>query len=411
MANGNTRVDVAVIGAGQAGLSLSAALREHGVEHLVLEKGRIAESWQSQRWDSFCLVTPNWSVQLAGLPYAGTAPDSFLPRDDLVAYLNDYAAQCGDIWTGVEVTHAAPRDNGWALDTAAGERLRARHLVIATGTYQVPKTPAMAASATDVFSLHSAHYRNPSDLPSGDVLVVGSGQSGAQIAAELNNAGRRVTLATSRIGDIPRHYRGRDIITWQRELGWLDRHWRALDDPGHRFNHDPILSGRAGQEHLSLRNLAARGIQLAGRLNSLDAGRASFDRSLADNIRFGDAFRQRTLRAIDQLIQDQSLSAPAADESTLPHHAVNGPRHMRLGGEHIQSIVWATGYERALDWLDAPVFGAGGHPEQTGWETAAPNLHFLGFNYVEHRRSGILYGAGREAESLASHIASGLGAH
>ena len=115
MASGNTRVDVAVIGAGQAGLSLSAALREHGVEHLVLEKGRIAESWQYQRWDSFCLVTPNWSVQLAGLPYTGTDPDGFLPRDDLVAYLNDYAARCGDTWTGVEVTHAAPRDNGWAI--------------------------------------------------------------------------------------------------------------------------------------------------------------------------------------------------------------------------------------------------------------------------------------------------------
>ena len=172
MASGNTRVDVAVIGAGQAGLSLSAALREHGVEHLVLEKARIAESWLSQRWDSFCLVTPNWSVQLAGLPYAGTDPDGFLPRDDLVAYLNDYAARCGDIWTGVEVTHAAPSDNGWVLDTAVGETLRARHLVMATGTYQVPKTPAMAASAADVFSLHSAHYRNPSDLPSGDVLVV-----------------------------------------------------------------------------------------------------------------------------------------------------------------------------------------------------------------------------------------------
>ena len=189
MASGNIRVDVAVIGAGQAGLSLSAALREHGVEHMVLEKGRGAESWQSQRWDSFCLVKPNCSVQLAEMPYAGTNPDGFLPRDALVAYLNNYAARCGEIWTGAEVTHASPSDNGWVLDNTAGETLRARHLVMATGTYQVPKTPAMAASAPDVFSLHGAHYRHPSDLPSGNVLVIGSGQSGAQIAAELNNAG------------------------------------------------------------------------------------------------------------------------------------------------------------------------------------------------------------------------------
>jgi putative flavoprotein involved in K+ transport len=424
-------VDVAIIGAGQAGLSLSGCLRQQNIAHIVLEKGRTAESWRSRRWDSFCLVTPNWTVQLPGQPYNGNAPEGFMGRDLLVSYLDTYSKRCGEILAGCEVTQALRQHGQWQL-RYGDTHLRAQHLVIATGTYDTPVFPPHAEATGAAYNLHSAAYKSPQALPDGAVLVVGSGQSGAQIAAELNASGREVYLATSRVADVPRQYRGRDIISWQYDLGWLDRHVSELDDPSHRFNRDPILSGRSGFENISLRTLAAAGVQLLGRLSEVHGDELRFDSSLTQHMQYADTFRARVTDAIDELIRRRGLHAPLAEgdyptafvqtnnvpasrgqagtSQGEPGRCKPRPRKLSLGADGIQNIIWATGYTRSLGWLDAPdVFDDHGQPQQNNWQTAAPNLHFLGFNYVEHRRSGILYGAAREATDLAGHLTRALG--
>ena len=404
------RVDVAIVGAGQAGLSLSHCLRAAGIEHLLCERGDVAESWRAQRWNSFCLVTPNWTMRLAGRPYAGNDPHGFMGRDEIIERLCDYGAGA-PVHRGVTVTSVARHGGGWQLGTGDGQRLAARRVVIATATHSAPAMPPLAHNRDDVFTLHASDYRAPEALPAGAVLVVGSGQSGTQIAQELHAAGREVYLATSRVGRLPRRYRGRDAIEWQALMGFLDRHASALDSPAHRFRPDPHLSGRGGGRTLDLRRFAEAGITLTGRLARLRGPVAEFAQDLADNLGFADRFAGNFERAVDGYIRGASLRAAPAPQAKGERTAPTGPARLQLGPGGVAVIVWATGFHFDFSWIDAPgVFDADGYPRQCAGLTAAPGLHFLGLNYVEHRRSGILYGAGVEATALTAVIAAGLGA-
>ena len=396
---------VVIVGAGQAGLSLSYLLRQRNIDHVVLERGRIAESWRSQRWDSFCLVTPNWTVRLADAGYGGAEPDGFMGKAELVALIERYASAAAlPVHTGINVTRASLSNDGWRVASADDKVWHATTLVVATATHQLPRFPDVKAQCESVHHVHAADYRNPAQLSAGEVLVVGSGQSGVQIADELNRAGRQVTLATSRVGRVPRTYRGRDSIAWQAQMGFLDRHADALDSPEDRFRADPMLSGYDGGRTMDLRELAARGIQLAGRLESATSGRLHFTDELNENMRFADAFAERFEQAVDQLIVERELRVPhalAGPALALPS-AINS---VATGPGGIEVIVWATGFARDLSWLHAPVpFDRCGYPEQRNWHCGLPGLHFLGFNYLEHRRSGILYGAGVEARALADRL-------
>ena len=410
-------IDVAVIGAGQAGLSISHCLTRASVGHVVLEKGRIRESWRSARWDSFCLVTPNWSIRLPDWRHGEDQPAAFMPRDEFVRRLEAYARQsAAPVEHGAQVVRVTRSEgDGFRLDRQGAEPIAAKRVVVATATHRHPKVPGFAGSLGDsIFQCHASAYRSPAHLPPGGVVVVGSAQSGCQIADELNQAGRPVWLSTGSTGRLPRRYRGRDIIEWQQCMGYLDRNARELDDPAHRFRPDPHLSGAEGGKTLDLRDLSVRGVRLTGRLKAAVGGMLHFENDLARNLADADAFARRVLREVDAYIDTSGVVAPEADEQNSDlgfageRFVPPAPERLDLGAGEISSLVWATGFRHDFTWVQLPVFDVFGYPVQAGGQTSVPGLHFLGLNYVERRASGILYGVGEDAEQISRLIVSPL---
>lgn len=415
-----TQVDVAIVGAGQAGLSLGACLARTNIDYMILERTAVGSAWRN-RWDSFCLVTPSWSVRLAHQDYNGDDPDGFMNRDEVVRYLESYATTHQlNVSTGQEVVDAHRTHGAWRLRTAEETTVTARILVVATATHQRPRLPTLSEQI-DLPQLHTAEYRQPDDVPSGTVLVVGSGQSGAQIAWELHRAGRKVILATSRVGRVPRRYRGRDVIEWQRDLGFLDRHVNELTDIRQRFRPDPLLSGQNGGQDINLRKFAADGIQLAGRLKSVRGDCAEFEDNVEAHLQYADAVAADFYR---QVAASLGQAPPNIESDT---HIPKTIERIRLGGDGVASILWATGYARDFGWIKLDR-GTDTHtksplgaqsstllwdthlvPRQIDFETPISGLHFLGFNYLDYRRSGILYGAGVESTRLALRISEDLG--
>ncbi len=281
-----------IIGAGQAGLALSRCLTEAGHDHLLLERGRVAERWRSERWDSFRLLTPNWQTRLPGFRYQGPEPDGFMDKGQVVDFFDAYAASFAPpVRTGVTVTRVTQRPGGgWRVVTDRGE-YEAANVVVATGHMDRPTVPATAARMpAGVDQLHSSQYRNPGQLPAGAVLVVGAGPSGQQIADELGRAGRRVVLAAGRHRALPRRYRGHDVYWWMERLGLLDRTVDTLPDPDQaRDTRSSVLEG--GTEDLDLRRLHRHGVQLTGRLLLVEGTRVAFGSSLADDLADADAQR------------------------------------------------------------------------------------------------------------------------
>lgn len=403
-------VDVVVIGAGQAGLSMSRCLQGRSIEHIVLERSEVAGSWLSQRWDSFCLVTPNWTVRLAGEDYAGDDPNGFMPGADVYTHLRAYAQRTdAAIFCGVDVVSATTTTRGWRLVTRCGQQVDARAVVVATATHQHPRIPTLASECGEVMQIHASEYRSPAMLSCGAILVVGSGQSGVQIAKELHADGRDVLLATGQVGRVPRRYRGRDVIAWQADLGFLDRHASALESAAARFRPDPQLSGAHGGESLDLREFAASGMRLTGRLRAVHGRTLVFDDDLAANVAFADAFAERFARSVDEWITERRWVAPSG-ETVISAAPVPVPElRAQLGSGGIETIIWATGFKHDFSWIDAAaVFDEFAYPRQSNGHTAAPGLYFSGLNYVERRRSGILYGAGVDAEQLSAVVVANL---
>ena len=306
-----------------------------------------------------------------------------------------------------------PNPQGWTIATQCGQQIRTRVVVVATATHQSPKLPELAHQCQNVVQVHASAYRSPAMLPTGRTLVVGSGQSGMQIALELRSAGREVLLATSQVGRVPRRYRGQDIIAWQAAIGFLDRHHSELESAAARFAPDPQLSGANGGQTLDLRDFAARGISLAGRLAEVRDNRLTFSDDLLPNIHYADAFSKRIADRVDAHI-DHLPKAVRADVPAPEAVVASAPMpgavvDAALGDGEIESIVWATGFRHDFSWIEAEaVFDEFGYPRQSLGRTVAHGLHFAGLNYVEHRRSGILYGAGVEATQLAEVITSDL---
>ncbi|MFO1061133.1 MAG: NAD(P)-binding domain-containing protein [Dongiaceae bacterium] len=409
------RHDVVVVGAGQAGLAASWFLTARGIEHVVLERGAVAEAWRSQRWDSFCLVTPNWTITLPGATYEGPDPGGFLDRDVFVAHLERWARSfAAPIRNGVDVRRIGGEPGDFRLETSAGP-LRARAVVVATATFQGPRRPAQAHGLSPrLHQLDAAGYRNPRALPPGGVLVVGSGQSGCQIAEELCEAGRPVVLAVGKAGRLPRRYRGRDCIEWQRSMGWLDRTPDMLEDPAHRFRGDPHLSGRGGGRTLSLHRLRESGITLAGSLATAEGEALRFRDDLLANLERADAYAASFYRQVDEHIAAAGIEAPAPTAAELaggPSAApMPGPAGLDLATSGIGTVIWATGFAYDFGWIDFPVRDAAGYPATRRGETEVPGLCFLGLNWLYKRKSGIIYGVGEDAAHVAGRIAAHLGA-
>ena len=399
-------VGAVVIGAGQAGLANSYELAQRGLDHVVLKRGRIGDAWRS-RWDSLCMVLPNWYNGLPGFPYQGDDPDGFQTRDEWVADLACYAATFAlPVREGVAVSAVAALPDGqFSLRTSAGA-LTAENVVVATGSYQAPRVPAIAAAlAHDIHQIHSGSYRHPEALPPGAVLVVGTGNSGSQIAEELHRAGRAVWLAVGYSGFPLRRYRGRDVFWWYVTANLADLLRRDGVNPAGFGN----ITGRDGGRALDLRRFARDDIRLLGRIRAIDGAAIALApdlaASLADIDRRTDAFR----RAVDAYIDVTGLDAPPDEPS--PDAALGGadapdsPATLDLRAAGITSVVWATGYGWDLAWLRVPVLDAAGAPRNVAGMSPCAGLYFAGMSVVDPLSTSIGR-VGAEAERIVAAIAA-----
>ena len=396
------KVDVAVVGAGQAGLATSYHLTQAGVDHVVLEAGRIAETWRSRRWDSFCLVTPNWSVRLPGAPYSGGDPDGYMNREELVDHFQDWSdAFKAPLKEGCSVTSLDRDGDGFTLRTEMGD-IEARTVVVATGGYQRPHLPRgaseMPAGLTQVLA---EEYRNTAAVPEGAVLIVGSGQTGCQLAEELHEDGRKVILACGRAPWAPRRFGGHDLVWWIIESGFWNRTLKDLPSPAARLLSNPLATGHGGGRDMHLRTLHAEGIELVGRFTGVSDGTAHFDSGLNALVDAGDGMAAVFKKWVDALCAQRGLDIPWE----LPPPLRIEPRtEIDLAREGVTTVIWTTGYRPDYGWVHFPVFDEMGFPVQTDGRSAVDGLYFMGIHFQRKGQSAVLYGVGEDAEIVAQSI-------
>jgi putative flavoprotein involved in K+ transport len=396
----DVRPGTVIIGAGQAGLALSRLLSDAGHGHVVLERGRVAERWRSERWESLTLLTPSWLNGLPGAP-PPAEPDGYADRAGFIAQLEAYAATA-PVHEHTTVLRVRRSRGGYDIRTDRGS-FRAPTVVIATGDCDLPRIPAVAAAAPpDVHQLHASAYRRPSALPPGGVLVVGAGPSGQQLAAELRRAGRRVVLAVGRHARMPRRYRGRDIFAWLAATGQLTAHADDVPDlaAARRAPSFPV-SGAAGGEDLGLDVLAREGVVIAGRLAGFAGRHVLFADDLGDHVRDADRRLRRVLGHIDAHLERTGEAAAA--EALPPVRLPAGPRRLDLA-EGIATVLWATGYRRSYPWLDVPVLDAAGEIAHIEGVTPSPGLYTLGLRFQRRRNSHFIGGVGDDAAQLAAAL-------
>jgi putative flavoprotein involved in K+ transport len=419
---GVKRYDVVVVGGGQAGLGIGYLLQEAGRSVVILERGRVGESWRSQRWDSFALNTPNWANGLPGYPYDDGPADGFGLRDDLVGDFERYVSRFGlpvrEHTTVTSVEEAG--DGGFLVELVTGsdttETVAAANVVIASGSMQAPKVPPMRDRfPSSVTQLHAGEYRSPGGLPDGGVVVVGGGQSGCQIAEDLLHAGRDVYVCTSRVARLPRRYRGRDVLEWFDEMGLWDVTLGELPDPAMEFAAQPQVSGvgRHGST-LSLQHMASQGAHLMGRLADVVDGVMTTDDSLADHIAFADEFSAAGKADIDAHIAEHGLDAPPAEIDPIdvpagPGVAEAGLTRLDLAAAGVSAVVWCTGFTASFDWIHLPVVDDSGRPLHHRGVSPVPGLYFLGFPWLHSRKSGVIHGILEDASHLEAQIAARFG--
>ena len=414
MADGRPEaIETVVIGAGQAGLIMSWHLSRAGREHVVLDRrATLGGGWQD-RWDAFQLVSPSWTTGLPGFPYEGPDPDGYMPRDEVIARIAGYAAAiAAPVRLGTTVTRLAGEDAGghrFRLETDQGS-IRARDVIVATGAFHTPRIPpAAAAFAPRIHQLHAHDYRNPDGLPPGGVLLIGSGQTGVQLAEELQEAGRDVILSVGHCGRAPRRYRGRDFFWWLRglvdrgpELGTPLPSVDTLPDPRARFACNPHVSGHGGGHDTNLRRFAAGGIRLVGRFEAADGERARFAEDLSTNLRFADEFFDQRFRTLwDTFAERAGFDLPPDDREPFDFEPPEVPE-LDLAAAGISTVLWTTGYAPDYGWLDLPVLDDFGLPRQVQGVSDVPGLTFLGLLWQHNQGSANLGGVAKDAEYLAS---------
>jgi putative flavoprotein involved in K+ transport len=399
------RSEVVVVGAGPAGLAMSCELSRAGVEHVVLERARVAQTWRG-RWDSFCLVTPNWTLQLPDFPYDGDDPDGFMLRDEVVAYLERYAEAIeAPVHEGVDVTAVRPgADGGLALETSEGA-IDAPTVVLATGAYQRPHRPATAATLpADLLQIDVEDYRSPGALPAGPVLVVGSGQSGCQIAEELHRAGRDVHLACGRAPWGPRRIGEHDLVWWAHQTGFLDQPVTALPDPSARRAANVLATGHGGGHDLHLRTLQAMGVTLLGHFLGAEGRRARFSPDLGESVAWGDERHVQLMGLVRKLVAERGM-APLDIPPPAPFDA-DAPEELDLAG--FGAVIFAAGFRPDhASWVDcAGAFDELGYPiHEDGASVTTDGLHFIGVHFLRKRKSSIFLGIGEDAAVVAGRVA------
>jgi putative flavoprotein involved in K+ transport len=401
------QIDVVIVGAGPAGLAVSRELTQAGVGHVVLEKGRIGQTWRGW-WDSFCLISPNWSLQLPGHPYDQQDPDGFMPRDEVVAYLERYAAGFqAPVREGIEVASLRPGSRGgFLLDSSAGQ-IAAETVVLSTGAYQRPHRPAGAATLpAGLLQIDLEGYRNPAELPPGPVLVVGSGQSGCQIAEELHEAAREVFLACGRAPWAPRRLGERDIYWWAVETGFLDAPLSSLPGPSARLAANVQMTGSGGGHDVHYRTLRKMGVTLLGHFLGADGYGARFAPDLGESVSWGDQRNAQIMGLIREMAAERGL--PQAETAEPEPFSGEARDELTLSG--FGAVVFAGGFRPDYEsWVRFPgAFDELGFPiHHEGASTIVPGLYFAGVHFLRKRKSATFIGVGEDAAVVARQIAAG----
>jgi putative flavoprotein involved in K+ transport len=405
----STYIETVIIGAGQAGLAVSYYLSQLDRPHVVLEQAAQAgNAWRNHRWDSFTLNTPNWQSSLPGLEIESRNPHGFLSRDEIVAYFEDYVKRFHlPVLYNVHVQSVVLQSSGqrYVIETNVG-RFDADNVVVATGLYQKPKFPKFSANfPKEITQLHSDQYRNPQSLPQGAVLVVGSGQSGAQIAEELYQAGRKVYLSVSRAGRVPRRYRGKDANWWHDRIGDYDRTVDQLPSTEEKFASKPMISGTDGGHTLNLHKFVRDGVILLGRVQGVQDGKVILAQDLRENLARADKFEADFVKSIDEFVAKNHMKA---SEEVLPvlrdGFDVEQLSELDLNTAHISTVIWATGYSFDFGMIQRPIFDGDGYPVQKRGITDCPGLYFVGLPWLHNAKSGLLFGVGQDAAYIASAI-------
>jgi putative flavoprotein involved in K+ transport len=402
------RTTTVIVGAGHAGLAMSRRLTERSIDHVVLERGEVANSWRTERWPSLRLLTPNWQTTLPDFAYAGDDPDGFMAVADVVETIADYAKHVeAPVQTNTTVESVSTADDGFRVVTDQGS-WEARTVVVASGACNRAVTPACAEGVPDgITTLTPIEYRGPDALPDGGVLVVGGSATGAQLAQEIQLSGRPVTLSTGELVRMPRTYRDCDIFYWMDKAGILDERYDSIDDIARaRRLPSPQLVGTPERASLDLNSLQAIGVRVVGRLGGILDGRAQFAGGLANIAKLSDLKMHRMLNTIDE------SAGFARDDALRPEPTIvdaDPPLLLDLNSGEIKTIVWATGYRPEYSWLDLPVVAPNGYLKHDGGVvTDAPGLYVLGLPLLRRRRSTFLHGASSDSADLAAHLAASL---
>ncbi|TFH35240.1 MAG: FAD-dependent oxidoreductase [Anaerolineales bacterium] len=402
------QIDTVIVGGGQGGLSTSYYLVQQGREHVILEQAdKAAKAWR-ERWDSFTLITPNWTIRLPGAEYQGDAPNSFTARDEVVAYFKEYIERFDlPIRYGIRVTSVEPIETGYLVRTDEAE-FKAANVVIATGMYQQPKiSPFSSNLSSEILQLHSSEYRNPEALPEGAVLVVGSAQSGCQIAEELYQSGRKVYLSVGSAARVPRRYRGKDITQWLDDLGFYDSTVDQLPSPKAKFGGSVHGTGKDGGHTINLHQFARDGVVLLGHIQSVQEDRIELAPDLMENLAKADKFEDDLVIQVDEYVEKTGLDAPL---ETLPElrdgYEAEVILDLDLKSVGITTVIWATGYKFDFSIVKLPAFDEDGYPQQERGVTEYPGLYFVGLPFLHTGKSGLLLGVGDDAAHVTSAIAS-----
>lgn len=402
------KVTTLIIGAGQAGLAMSRELTARSIDHVILERGEVANSWRTERWDSLQLLTPNWMSGLPGSPYRGTDPDGFMSMAETAAAIERYAEEVSaPVETGTAVYSISRTQGGYLVQTGNGN-WSARAVVLASGACNVANRPRWSDAITaGVMQLTPMDYRRPDDIDRGGVLIVGGSASGVQLAKEIHLAGRQVVLATGEHVRLPRRYRGRDIMQWMDACGIFDRRIEDEDDV-RRARRVPSLQlvGGASDEAIDLNHLQSIGIRLAGRTMGYIDGRVQFSGALANVCALADLKMNRMLGEIDEWIEASGEGGHIEAACRFPPTAIplSCPLSIDLQAEGIRTIIWATGYRPDYTWLNVPVLTPRGELRHDRGIVEAPGLYVLGLPFMRTRKSSFIAGVGGDAEALAAHL-------
>ncbi len=410
------RIPTVVIGAGHAGLSVSKLLAERAIDHVVLERGEVANTWRTERWDSLRLLTPNWQTRLPGFEYDGDDPDGFMTMGEVVEFIDDYASLIeAPVETHTRV-RSVRRDEGRHRVEAHGKTWDADAVVLASGGFNLAKLPPFAADLPEnVDSVTPLEYKRPEQLRNGAVLVVGASATGIQVADEIHRSGRPVTLAVGEHVRLPRIYRGRDIQWWMDRLGRLDERYDEVDDIV-RARHvpSPQLVGTPDRSTIDLNALTTQGVRLVGRLSAITEGKAHFSGSLRNVCALADLKQVRLLDEIDVWVASNGLDGEVGAPERYPDTRVEDDPVLRIDltdGE-IQTVLWATGYRPDYSWLEIPVLDRRGEIRHDGGiVTESPGLYRIGLNFLRRRKSSFIHGAEDDAVDLTDHLARYLSNH